>query len=142
MAALTKDRVLRTRGVGRRPGYRKLAANAIIFAGAAIALNAAGFVVPASDTAALKVIGVAEAYVNNTGGAAGDKEVPFVTGLDVEFENAGGAIVQASVGLRCMVADDQSVTTVAVAANDIPMGRVVEFTTTKVWVYVDEDLAA
>lgn len=142
MAALTKDRVLRTRGVGRRPGYRKLAAAVIIYAGAAIAVNAAGFVVPASDTAGLKVIGVAEAYVNNAAGAAGDKEVPFVTGLDVEFENAGGAIVQAGMDLRCMVADDQSVTTAAVAANDIPMGRVVEFTAAKVWVYVDEDLAA
>jgi hypothetical protein len=142
MAALTKDRVLRTKGVGRRPGYRKVAAAVIIFAGAAIAVNAAGFVVPASDTAALKVIGVSEAYVNNSAGAAGDKEVPFVTGLDVEFNNAGGAIVQASEDKLCYVADDNSVTTSAVAANDIVMGRVTEFSTTKVWVYVDEDQAA
>lgn len=140
MAALAKDRNTRTRGVGQR-GVGDVAAATKIYKGALIAKNAAGYIVPASDTAALVVIGVAEAQVDNTAGGNGALTVPYVTGLCVELNNAGGAIVQASKHLTCYVADDNSVTTAAVAANDIKVGQVREFTTALVWVYVDEFLA-
>lgn len=139
MAALTKDKVVKIRSsAATRRGVGEVAANAIIFAGAAIAKNAAGFVVPASDTAALGVIGIAEEKVDATGAANGAKTVKYMTDVEVEMENAGGAIVQASKYGPCYVADDQSVTTAAIAVNDIVMGQVREFTTTKVCVYVSE----
>lgn len=139
MAALTKDKNIRTRATAAaRTGVAEAAANAVIFKGAAIAKNAAGFVVPASDTAALVVVGIAEENVNNTGGANGAKTVKYITDIEVEMENAGGAITQASKYLACSVSDDQSVTTPAVALNDVVMGQVREFTATKVWVYVSE----
>lgn len=143
MAALTKDRNTRTRAQGSmRSGIGKVATNTVIYHGSLIAKNAGGFIVPASDTAALKVVGIAQGQVNNNPGANGAKEVTYITGVEVELENAGGAIVQAGDKTTCCVADDQSVTSAAVAVNDVLAGIVREFTTTKVWVFVDEMLGA
>jgi hypothetical protein len=121
-----------------RSGTGDLAANAVIFYGTVIARNAAGNVVPASDTAALKVLGIAQAAADNTGGAAGAKSVPYVTCVTAELDNAAGAIVQANKGGLCYAADDQSVTTLAVAVNDVVVGTVTKFTATKVHVFIDE----
>lgn len=139
MAALTKDTIPRTRGVGRRR-VGPVATATTIYNGALIAVNAGGFIVPASDAAAIKVIGIALEQVVNAG-ANGAKTIEYFTGLDVELNNAGGAIVAAGNMNICYVADDNSVTTAAVAVNDAIAGYVVEFTAAKVWVYVDELIA-
>lgn len=139
MAALTKDKVVRTRGVGRQR-VGKVATATTIYLGALLAVNATGYIVNASDAAAIKVVGVALEQVINAG-ADGAKTVLYATGLDIELENAGGAIVQAGDKALCYVADNQSVTTAAVAANDAIAGYVTEFTAAKVWVYVDELIA-
>jgi hypothetical protein len=136
MAALTKDTIVRTRGVGRRRNGA-VAAATTIYLGALIAVDAAGNIVNASDAAAIKVVGVALEQVVNAG-AAGAKRIDYYTGLDVELINAGGAIVQAGDKNLCYVADNSSVTTAAVAVNDCIAGYVAEFTAAKVWVYVDE----
>lgn len=136
MAALTKDTVVRTRGVGRRrKGAMKGATT--IFLGALIAVDAGGFIVNATDAAAIKVVGIALEKVVNAG-ADGALSIEYITALDVELINAGGAIVQAGDKNLCYVADNSSVTTAAVAVNDCIAGYVTEFTTTKVWVFVDE----
>lgn len=141
MAALTADRATRVRASdAQRTRIGDVAAAVIIFRGALIAKNAGGYIVPAADTAALKVVGVSEQHVDNSAGANGALTVTYTTGLDVELNNAGGAIVQASKHAACYVSDDQSVTTAAVAAQDVIAGVVTEFTTTKVWVHVDEDI--
>lgn len=136
MAALTTDRKLRPQGDIRRTFTGKLAAATKIYAGALVAKNAAGNVVPASDTAALKVIGVALEQVDNSAGAAGAKSIQIGTGV-FEFENVGGAIVLASHHALCYVADDNGVSTAAAMTNDVIAGLVVDFTTTKVFVDVD-----
>lgn len=135
MAALTKDRKITTTGI-RRAGAGPVAASTTIYLGAVLAVNASGYIVPASDAANLKVIGVALEAVDNSAGSAGDKTVSYGTGV-FECDNASGAIVQASFNKLCYVADDQSVTTAAAATNDIPVGLVVGFTTTKVMVDID-----
>ncbi len=142
MAALTADRNTRTKAGGTaRHCKGKLAAGVVIFLGALIAKNAAGNIVPASDTAALVVVGIAEESISNSGGIAGAKEVEYVTGVTAEFVNAGGAIVLASSHGLCYVADDQSVTTAAVAVNDVKAGIVQEYSAAKVWVFVDETIS-
>lgn len=135
MAAATKDRKLNLTNV-RRTFTGLVAASTIIYAGTLVAINAAGNVVPASDTAALKVVGVALEQVDNSAGAASAKKVSIGTGT-FEFDNAGGAIVLAGVQRLCYVADDQSVSTAAAMTNDVVAGLVVAFTTTKVLVDVD-----
>ncbi len=138
MAALTKDTIPRTRGVGRRR-VGPVATATTIYNGALIAVNAGGFIVNASDAAAIKVIGIALEQVINAG-ADGAKTIPYYTGLDVELNNAGGAIVAAGNMALCYVSDNNSVTTAAVAVNDVIAGYVTEFTAAKVFVYVDEIL--
>lgn len=130
MAALTADRKMLSRYTGRS-FVGDVAAATVIYGGSMVAKNAAGHIVPASDTAALVVVGVAQEKVDNSAGAAAAKTVQILTGV-FTFLNAGGAIVQAGKHANCYVADDQSVTTAAVAANDIVAGTVDAFTATTV----------
>lgn len=139
MAALTNDRKIRLQGGIRRTFTGDLAASTTIYMGALVAKNASGYVVPASDAAAIKVIGFALEQVVNSG-AAGAKTIMIGTGV-IECDNAGGAIVQAGKHALCYVADDQSVSTSAAMTNDVIAGRVVDFTTTKVFVDVDPAFA-
>ncbi len=135
MAAATNDRKIRMQGEVRRTFTGKLAAATTIYLGTLVAKNAAGNVVPASDAAAIKVIGVALETVVNAG-AASAKSIQIGTGI-FEFDNAAGAIVLAGQHALCYVADDSSVSTAAAMANDCVAGLVVDFTTTKVFVDVD-----
>lgn len=136
MAALTKDRKIKLQGDIRRTFTGKVAATTTIYLGALLARDANGYIVPAADTAGLKVIGFALEAVDNSAGAAGAKTVQIGTGV-LEVDNAAGAIVQAGQHNLCYVADDQSVSTAAAMTNDVVAGLVVAFTTTKVMVDVD-----
>lgn len=138
MAALVADRNPRIEtGGATRVGEGDVAAATTIYKGSLLAKNAAGFLVPASDAAALKVIGIAEEKVVNAG-AAGAAVCKYITGITAELVNLAGAIVQASKHGLCYVGDDQSVTTALVALNDVPVGTVTSFTAAKVMVFIDE----
>lgn len=135
MTAATADRKINTNGV-RRSFRGALAAATIIYVGTLVARNAAGNMIPASDAAAITVVGVALATVDNSTGAAGDKSIQIGAGV-FEFVNLAGAIVLASSLSLCYVGDDSSVTTAAVAAHDVIAGLVVSYTATTVLVDVD-----
>jgi hypothetical protein len=139
MAALTGDKKIKSKWMGRS-FTGDVAAATTIHLGALLAVNAAGFIVPASDIAAIKVVGVAGERVENPG-AAGAKQVHILTGV-FAFVNLAGAILQASKHRLCYVGDDQSVTTAAIAAQDVIAGVVEEFTTTEVWVSVGPEYGA
>lgn len=139
MAALSANRTFKRAGTVRRTTKVLVAANAVIYLGAIVAINAAGYAVPASDTAALKVVGVCWSQTaNNTGGANGAIIVDVAEG-DFEMNNAGGAVTQASAFKSVVIADDQSVTTAAVAVNDIVAGLAVDVTSTTVVVRFSAD---
>lgn len=99
MAALTKDRDTRRRD-GDLFGFE---AGGTIFAGAMVALDAAGKLVPASASGTI-VVGVAQ-----HGAKAGDG-VRVRRGV-FNFTDAGGekALTRADVGTVCYAADDQTV---------------------------------
>lgn len=137
MAALTSDFKYQTRAGAHRDETYKLAANVKIWNGATVAFNAAGYIVPASDAAALTVAGIAQSRVDNTGGAAGDKEVNVLTCCRVTRDNAGGAVTIASLGKPVYVADDHSVTTAAVATNDLLCGILDCIDEDGLWVFID-----
>jgi hypothetical protein len=86
-----------------------LAAAAVIYAGTMVALNAAGNAVPASDTAALRVIGRAEESVDNSAGAAADLSVTVKPGIFQYQNDATNAITKANVGKPAYVFDDNTV---------------------------------
>jgi len=136
MAALAAGRITLTKGYLRRQTYQ-VAANAIIWAGGMVCLNATGFAIPAADTAGItRVVGVATANVNNTGGADG------VVSVTVEYAGqfllaCGASITQADVGRLACVADDQTTQDATAATNDVPVGLVREFVSASIGAWVD-----
>lgn len=143
MAALSDDRQTQIRSGGStRMGLGLIAANTKIYFGSLIAKNASGYLVPASDTAGLKVVGIAQQQVDNTGGSAGALSVDYITGVEAQFGNAGSAVIQANWGALCTVSDDNNVSIASVTTNDIVAGRVRRFDANTVWLYVDEEIGA
>ncbi|HEX7128294.1 MAG TPA: hypothetical protein VF406_21285, partial [Thermodesulfobacteriota bacterium] len=105
--ALTADRntPARTGDVVEHP----VEANAKLFAGALVALNAAGYAVPGSVSTTLKAVGRAEEFVDNTGGAQGAKTVRVARGV-FRFRNfATDAVTRADIGTTCFIVDDEQV---------------------------------
>jgi hypothetical protein len=135
MAALAADRQTRYRAQEARHRRCGVAAATTIYKGAIVCKNAAGYLVPGSDTAALTCVGIAEEQVVNAG-AAGALDCGYATGMDVELVNSAGTIVQASQ--KAYAADDQSVNPTGTSVHHVLVGTVTEFTATLVWVYVDE----
>ena len=103
MAALTKDKNRREKATGRKINA-KVAANAVIFKGAYVGVNALGFAIEMSDSDALVPLGIADFAVDNTGGANGDEDVTVLKGT-FEFENGGTVVDQADVGRPVFVLD-------------------------------------
>lgn len=115
MTALAKDRNTKAKSKGPLTVY-KVAAGVVIYVGALVAKNAAGFLVPASNAAALTVVGRANGKpgavggkADNTAGANGDLSMEVEEGI-FKWTNSGtGALAQANVGYPCFVEDDQTV---------------------------------
>ena len=83
-----------------------------IYNGAMVAIDASGNAMPADLLAGgtVRVIGVADAEVDNSSGAAAAKSIPVRRGAFV-FKNstAGDAITKAEVGSAVYCVDDQTV---------------------------------
>jgi len=133
MAAATTDRITQE----KQPGLKSylIAASTKILKGTMVAANATGFLVSASDAASLKVVGVADATVDNTAGADGALSVNVRKGT---FRFAASSITQAMVGTIMYVVDNQTFDD-AVGTNGVKAGRLVEFiSTTEGWIEISE----
>ena len=128
MAALTKNKDT----LIKAPNHvdHPVAATTKIFAGGMVCVNAANNAVPAADTSGLKFVGIAKDVADNSAGAAGDVDV-VCHREGVVFLATGAAL---TVGDRAYVVDDQTVTTAAVATNDVAVGEVIKVVSGGVWV--------
>ncbi len=108
----------------------------IIYKGALVAIDANGFLVPASDTAALRSGLVAYEKVDNSTGADGDVKCRcYRKGI---FLFDATSITQAMVGQMMYVVDDQTFDD-ATGTNGIMVGRLVEHVSaTKGWIDIEE----
>jgi hypothetical protein len=144
MAALTKDRNSPAKFENRYI-HGKVAATTKIYAGGITALSA-GYLVPASDTAGLVVIGRAQALLDNTSGAAGDVEGDVCEGVFAYAASAALiAAARANVGKVVYVIDDQTVGLLSDTANGIVAGMLEEYDGTYYWVRMpgtDDQIAA
>lgn len=123
MAALTADRITKSKGPVRLATY-KVAASTTIYAGAMVCMNATGYAVPAADTAAFSPVkGIAVAKANNSAGADGAIDVVVEYGGDFLIDVAAG-ITQADVGDNATVVDDQTASDAAATTNDIVIGPI------------------
>lgn len=86
-----------------------VAASTHIHAGTLVAANASGQIVPATDTAGLRVIGRADAEVDNSDGAAGDKSVPISRGVFRIKNSEGSPVAAGSIGDDAFVEDPETV---------------------------------
>jgi len=136
LAALSADRQTPSRAFQIK-GY-KVDGGSIIYKGALVCLNAAGYLVPAADTAGFSgVVGVADEYIDNSGGSDGDKECRVASGRAFQF--AATSITQAMVGTVMYVVDDQTFDDAAGATNEIPAGILVKRDgNTQGWLYIPE----
>jgi len=112
-----------------------VAAGTIIYAGALVARNAAGNAVPASNTAGLAVVGMAEAQVDNSAGAAGDLNVTVRRNRVFRFTNSGtSALTIADIGANAIVEADDIVA--KAATNSIVAGKIMDVDAGGVWIEV------
>lgn len=133
MAALTQDRnTLRRDGVLIEP---PVAGGARIFAGALVAINAAGLAVPGATSTTLAGAGAALAPADNTLGAAGALRVR-VDKRPARFANsaAADAITLADLGKDCFIVDDQTVAKTSGANTRSRAGKVFDVDADGVWV--------
>jgi len=110
-----------------------VAADTKIYAGGMVCANTNGYAVPGADTAGYRLLGVAQEYVDNTGGGDGDKEV-LVRRIGVfEFKTSGAS--QADVGAVVFVADDETVA--KSTTNSVYAGKIVKVdSASSVWVEI------
>lgn len=105
-----------------------------IYKGALVAVNAAGYLIPASDLANAKVVGVADEAVDNSAGADGALDCRVVSGRTFKF--AASSITQAMVGEMMYVVDDQTFDD-GVGTNGIKAGRLVQYVSaTEGWIHI------
>jgi hypothetical protein len=137
-AASTRDR--RESGDISEPG---VAANAIIFQGGLVCYNAAGFLVPASDTAGLSTCaGVALADADNTGGANGAITCRYRSAVYVFTDSAAvRAIAVTDRQALCYATDDDNVQ--ISGTGNMPIAGIIEdVDASGVWVRVDASRTA
>lgn len=124
--ALSKDRNTKTK-FKERVIHGKVAAAKKIYAGALLAWNATGYLVPLTDAAGLKVAGRAEQSADNTDGDDGDLEIDVATGVfEWEVTAAVTSDAQAAVGQIAYGKDDQTIGYASDTANDTPVGIIEE----------------
>ncbi|WP_444464244.1 hypothetical protein [Rhodobacter capsulatus] len=105
MTALAKNAPRTRVGEGRR-FVDPVAASTLIYAGAMVALNAAGNAIPAIPTAA-RMRGVALAEADNSSGAIGDENVIIERGSFLVDSN--GTVNRTHIGGNVYVVDDNTV---------------------------------
>lgn len=109
----------------------------IIYKGALVNVNAAGFLIAAGDTASETCVGIADENVDNSGGSAGDLVCKVLSGR--AFLITATSLLQTDVGTLAMVVDDDTVEVAAATSNDVEIGYIIEFVSvTSVWVYIPE----
>lgn len=128
------------RNTPRRDGVNfahPVAAAVLIFAGALVALDAAGNAVPAGTAGSGAAVGVAQAVADNSAGAAGDINVDVRVGT-FRFDNsaAGDLIARTDIGATAYVVDDATVAKTDNAGAREAAGTIVDVDDVGVWVRV------
>jgi hypothetical protein len=99
-------------------------ANARIWKGALVCVDNTGYLVPASDAANLRFVGVAFESVDNTGGANGAKRCRVVKRGTFVYNRTGAAYTQADIGATVRAVTDNEVA--KTSTHNIVVGTVVE----------------
>lgn len=137
MTALAQDKAVPSRH--GRQFADPVAAAMTIYRGALVALDASGNAVPAGDSAAVTVRGVADAQADNAAGLAGAVSVSSSLGV-YRMVNSAGAdeITAADTGRVVYAVDDQTVARTSSGETRIRAGIVRHVESAGVWVDVGD----
>lgn len=134
MTALAQDRA-----TPRREGVlynEPVAASTTIYAGSLVVLDASGDAAPGSTATGLTARGVAQAHVDNSSGAAGDKAIETRAG-EHRFENdATDAIDRTHIGGDAYIVDDQTVAATDGTSTRSKAGTITDVDDDGVWVRI------
>ena len=108
MSALTADRNTLTKGTVLVAGELPAAVD-IFYVGAAVCLNAAGYVAPVTATLGDVFLGICTEYCDNSGGSEGDLNCKFQAPVLARWDASG--LSQSDVGSDCYLSDDHTITT-------------------------------
>ena len=136
MAALSADRATPHR-LGGNHFEEAVAASQLIYTGAIVARNAAGYLVKGATATGLVGVGVALERCDNSAGAAGAVTAKYMRGT-ARFANsaAGDLITIADIGTRCFIVDDQTVARTSATNTRSIAGKVIEVEADGVFVRV------
>jgi len=127
MTALSASRVLRRSGsqaVSMRLKSAPVAASTTIYGGSIVAINQAGYAVPASADPTLFVVGVAVATADNSAGAAADILVDIERGVfSMNNSSSTSALTDNDIGRVCYAADDNTVARITAIGTLPPVGK-------------------
>ncbi|MEM7668987.1 MAG: hypothetical protein AAF317_07515 [Pseudomonadota bacterium] len=139
MAPLTKGRTTPRIEGDQRQGA--VAATAVLFVGAILMRNAAGFITNGQTALGLVGVGVCHKDVNNSTGADGDVVAEYGIGC-FSFANSAGAdeITAADIGNVAYAVDDQTVARTNGTNTRSPAGTIEGVDARGVWVRFDEAL--
>ena len=133
MSALAADKMV-THQDGKLLALPMVASD-IVYKGALVKINAAGFLAPCAPEAGSQFAGVAVAKVDNSAGAAGDL-APLVI-QDGCHELTGTGFAQADVGSQVYAIDDNDITLTEGTTSKQKVGIIVKFiSSTKVLVKI------
>lgn len=129
---LTAARPTAQYGLNPVPSYLPaigLAAGAKVFAGALVAISLLGGLVPASADPSLRVVGISEETVDNTGGLINAVTAKKVRRGVFGFVNSGttDAVTAADIGATVFAVDDQTIARTSGNGLRPAAGRVVGF---------------
>lgn len=114
-----------------------VAAATLIEAGKIVAVNAAGYLVEASDAAGIIVVGIADQTIDNSAGANGDLTAVVKRGeLYLLANSATNPVTQADVGSNVYIEDDETVAVAAGPVNDIVCGKCLAVGADGVWTLI------
>lgn len=135
MAALTEGRPTPKRD--SKTFGRGVAATKIIYQGALVCLNAAGYATPGAVATTLKADGLALSTVDNSAGGNGAKTVEVERGT-FRFGNSTStdAITIADIGATAYIVDDQTVAKTNGSATRSAAGTIVDVDAVGVWVKI------
>lgn len=114
--ALTEDQRIQARHTGRLVPL-PMAAGARVYLGAIVAVDVAGWAVPAAASTGLTAVGIAQEHVDNTDGGNGARTVCVQKGVFGLQNSASNPLTQAHVGRTAYVEDDGTVANASVAVQ-------------------------
>lgn len=139
MTALTKGRTTPQRAGDINDG--PVAAAQLIYAGAIVMRNAAGFLVKGATATGLIGVGRAEELVDNSAGADGDAVLRVRPGIFAYANSAAGDLLTAAdIGKACFAVDDQTVAKTDGTGTRSKAGTITRVDADGVWVRFDEAL--